>query len=305
MSETLVTIIIVTYNSADTIRGALDSVEPAHRAGLVRCVVVDNVSRDSAVAIVRRDYDWVTVIESGANIGYGRGCNLGLEVADTRYVMFMNPDARLDHEAVTTMAEFFETHERCAMVAPAIVEGEHIQGCGVLPTPWRIIRRAAGSRSPRLRLTPIMPGSDPFETDWLCGAILMIRTELAKELGGFDPAIFLYFDETDLCRRLTDEGWELWAVGRAVAYHDANTSAEGTGEDLVGGCIAEHYFRSRYYYLRKHHGRAAAVMTELVELALLALRTPLRWVRGRVGYFGERLRLPIMSMPIFPSTKHE
>lgn len=305
MSEPIATVVIVTYNSADTIAGALDSLTPAHEAGLIRCVVVDNVSRDTTVQTVREDYGWVTMIESGANIGYGRGCNLGLENAGTPYAMFMNPDARMEPDAIEIMCSFLDENERAAMVAPAIVEGDHLQGCGGLPTPGRILRRAAGSRSSELEQTKIQPGSEPFQSDWLCGAILMIRTELAKEMGGFDPEIFLYYDETDLCRRLLDDDWELWAVGRAVAQHDANASAEGTGDELFGGCIAEHYFRSRFYYLRKHHGSLAAYLTEIGELTLLALRSPLHWIRGRVGYLPKRLRAPVFSLPVFPSTNHK
>lgn len=305
MSEPIVTVVIVTYNSVDTIGAALDSLAPARDAGLIRCVVVDNISRDDTTEFVRRGYGWVTLVENDANLGYGRGCNAGLERADSRYIMFMNPDATMDRDAIRIMVSFLDEHERCAMVAPAIVEGDTLQGCGALPTPWKIVRRAAGSNGSDLNLKAIEPGAKPFQTDWLCGAILVTRTDLMKRIGGFDPRIFLYFDETDLCKRLLDEGWELWAVGEAVARHDANASAAATGNELVSGCIAEHYFRSRFYYLCKHNGRVAAICVEMAELLLLAVRTPLRWIRGRGGMLAKRLRSPVMRMPRFPRTDQQ
>src|SRR6185369_16970431 len=98
-----------------------------------------------------REHPWATVVGSGGNIGYGRGCNVGLARATTEYVMFMNPDAVMDPGAVPALVSFLDGHPRAAMVAPAIREGDHLQGAGALPTPWSIVALAAGSKSPALR----------------------------------------------------------------------------------------------------------------------------------------------------------
>jgi GT2 family glycosyltransferase len=295
-----VTAVLVTYQSAETIGPALASLRPDFVSGLLRAIVVDNASKDGTLERAEREHPWATVVESGGNIGYGRGCNVGLARATTEYVMFMNPDAVMDPGSVSALVSFLDGHPRAAMAAPAIREGDHLQGAGALPTPWSIVALAAGSKSPALRQRPIVPGGPAFATDWLCGAILMTRTKLLQEMGGFDPNIFLYFEETDLCRRLLDRDWELWAVGEAVASHEASASARSGGEEFVGGCIGEHYFRSRYYYVAKTHGRLAAVATEVGELLALAVRCPLHWMRGRAGGLMRRLRHPVMKRPVFP-----
>ena len=87
----------------------------------------------------------------------------------------------------------------------------------------------------QLRQRPIEPDGEPFETDWLCGALLIGRTAQLQEMTGFDSNIFLYFEETDLCKRMIDRGSELWAVGRAVVVHDANASARQTGQSVHMG----------------------------------------------------------------------
>jgi len=301
-----VTVVIVTYQSEEIVGGGLQSLKPAYDAGLLACVVVDNSPTDSTLSFVREHYSWVDAVASGGNIGYGRACNIGLERCQTEYIMFMNPDARIGLDGVRVLIEFLDQHEQAGAIAPAIREGDHLQHAGVLPTPMTILRRAAASDAPALRQVPIEPGGEPFKTDWICGALIITRTELMKEIGGFDPNIFLYFDETDLCRRLLNRNWELWAVGQAVAHHSANASAEDTGAELLGGCIAEHYYRSRYYYLVKHHGRFAAIFTELTELALLALRGFVNRLRGRKqALLATRLRFPVMRKPSFPGAKTE
>ena len=96
MTRPRVTAVLVTYQSAETIGPALASLRPHFESGLLHAIVVDNASRDETTARVAREHPWATVVESGGNIGYGRGCNVGLARATTDYVMFMNPDAVME-----------------------------------------------------------------------------------------------------------------------------------------------------------------------------------------------------------------
>jgi hypothetical protein len=241
-------------------------------------VVVDNDSRDGTVEYLRAHHPWITVIESDANIGFGRGCNLGAREARTPYLLFINPDADLEPEALAVLLEFLELRPKAGLAAPAIVapDGE-LQETGTLPTPWSVLRAAAGRAIPR----KIQPGEQAFPVEWICGAAVLIRRSLFESLGGFDPRFFLYFEETDLCKRAREQGAEIWAVGEAVANHLDGAVARRTGRDLYLGCIAQHYFESRYYYLAKHHGRLAAIATEVGELIILAMRAVPRFLRGR------------------------
>jgi len=125
----------------------------------------------------------------------------------------------------------------------------------------------------------------------------MIRTALVRQLAGFDPRFFLYWEEMDVCKRAEDAGFETWAVGTAVAHHigGASTSRDDT---RVGGCIAMHYFQSRYYYMIKHHGWFAATAAELIEYGLLGLRSLVDLARGRgLSRFRPRRMAPLLSLP--------
>lgn len=294
-----ITVIIVTYNSCDEIGAALDALAELQRAGELDCVVVDNLSRDRTVEIVRGEHPWVTLVESPVNLGYGRGLNLGMSRATTPYVLFMNPDAVIATPDIARLRAFMDEHPRVGLAAPAILEGDgQIQYAGILPTPGRILSAAAGGRWTRLQ-QPIIRGAAPFRTDWLCGALLLARRDLMQEIGGFDPRFFLYFEETDLCRRVLERGYELWAVGEAAAFHVGSISAKKTGEQLFASCIAEHYFKSRFYYLRKYYGWPAAALTEIAEFALLAARSLLNRLRRRPDESGlaERMSGPFLAQP--------
>lgn len=297
-----VTAVIVTYQSAKTIARALAAAHRCHAAGLLEAVVVDNGSTDATQDILAREARWARVLLTGHNNGFGRGCNIGFAHVTSAYTIFINPDAVVEPEALQTMLRFMEEHPRVGIVGPAIIEGEHgaqgqIQVTGERPTPAAVLRSAL-PWSRRLGLMhPILPGAQAQRTGWVCGAVFMIRTELMRKLHGFDPRFFLYWEETDVCQRAEDAGFETWALGLAVAHHVGGASSS-PDDTRIGGCIAKHYFQSRHYYLRKHHGAAAAAAAEVGEFALLAVRAGIDVLKGR-GWarLRPRLQAPLMSLP--------
>ena len=281
MTPPRIVAVVVTYNSASTIGQALAALRGCHDAGVARTVVVDNASTDDTKAILDQNSDWITIVDSPGNIGFGRGCNLGLAIVDEPYVVFVNPDAVIEQHACRALAQFLDENPRAAMVSPAIINTDgSVQHVGGITTPLSLIIAASGINiAPQGRKLAI-PGTAPFRTDWLCGALIMARSSVLKELGGFDPRFFLYFEETDLCRRVS-YGHELWAVPTAIATHVGGASSESSNQSRMSNCVAEHYFQSRYYYLRKHFGIVRAATTEICELVLVLLRAAGRRLQGR------------------------
>jgi N-acetylglucosaminyl-diphospho-decaprenol L-rhamnosyltransferase len=272
------TAVIVTYNSRGHINNALAALRTAHDAGCLQCVVVDNASTDGTADLVAANHPWVNLVHSKENLGFGCGCNLGFQQVATPYLLIHNPDAMMDHQALQIMMDFMESRRQAGIVAPAIVEGgSRLQAAGLMTSPAGLLRSAFGFDNPIHEKRLIIPGSPPFQTPWICGAVMLIRSELFRRLGGFDPRFFLYFEETDFCRRAALADQEIWAVGEAVARHVGGASARGTGQNLQSSCIAEHYYRSRFYYLVKHFGWFRAVGTETLFGAaqyLKSLRRP-------------------------------
>lgn len=297
-----ITAVVVTYQSARTIRPALEALRRSHDAGLLDLIVVDNGSTDGTGEILEREATWARLELTRRNNGFGRGCNIGFAFVRTPYALFVNPDAVVDPDAVGAMLSFLEENDRAGIVGPAIVEGdgagsEQLQMAGKRPTPGSVVRAATPILRHRALAFPIVPRSPPIRTEWVCGAVLMIRSGLMARLGGFDPRFFLYWEEMDLCRRAEASGFETWALGAAVASHVGGASST-PGDSRVGGCIAEHYYQSRYHYMTKHHGWVAATGAELAEYGLLLARTLVDGIRGRgFGRMGPRRRARLLSLP--------
>jgi len=299
-----VTAVMVTYHSATTVSAALDAMKRCHDAGLAECVVVDNGSTDDTAELLQPHASWARVILTGKNNGFGRGCNVGLEHADTPYTLFINPDAMIEPEALRTLVDHLEQHPQVGIVGPATITGDGTgpqpyQRTGPRQTPLSIVMAAMPVlwEKTAKRYVPIIPGSEPFRTGWVCGAEFLTRTSLMKQLKGFDPRFFLYWEETDVCRRADDLGFQTWAVGRATASHIGGVSS-ADDDTRVDGCIARYYYQSRLYYMSKHHGWLPAVAAELGELLLLGALTSVDLLRGRgTSRIRARMNGPLLTLP--------
>lgn len=294
-----VTAIIVAYQSARTIAGALAAARRCHDAGLLELVVVDNASRDATREILAREADWARVVLEATNHGFGRGCNLGFAHVQSHYTLFLNPDAAIEPDALRTMLDFMESRASAGIVGPATLVSERsdlFQPTGPYPTPWSLVRDALPFLRRRSDAVPIVPGSAPMRTGWVCGAILMIRTDLVRRLNGFDPRFFLYWEEVDLCRRAAHAGYENWVLGDAVARHVVGASSGAVPR--FGTAVAKHYYQSRYYYMAKHHGWLAATAAEVGEFLLLSFESAVDALRGRgLERLRPRLQAPLLSLP--------
>ena len=300
--EIPITVVIVAYSSSGTIGDALASLAAAHEEGLARVVVVDNASPDGTADRVALDHPWVELVRSPENLGYGRGCNLGFERVRSPFVLFMNADVVIAPADLRELLRFQRGGDRIGMTAPAtrFPWTDLFQPVGNALTPRSLVAEASGipGLSPKKRA--LRSGEASFKTDWLCGAIMLVRSDAFRAVGGFDPRFFLYFEETDICRRLHAAGWELWAVGSATATHLAGASARKVQKGLgLGDCLSDHYFRSRYYYLDKHFGRLAAAASETGELVAMGSRDLLRAVLNRPAKheLKSRLKAPVFSRP--------
>jgi GT2 family glycosyltransferase len=293
----------VTFHSRNTIGQTLDAFRPAYDAGYASCIVVDNASSDDTAGYITEHYPWVKLVCVSKNLGFGRGCNLGFESVETPYVLFLNPDASIRLDALEVLVCFMNSQPKVGITGPATeIKDWGYQPAGMMLTPARLIRAALGAKVMHEQERVIEPGSVPFQTSWICGAIFMIRSSLFAELGGFDPRFFLYFEETDLCLRTARKGMEIWAVGEATSVHLCGASARLSGEELTGDLVApfigKYFYPSRLYYLVKNFGWIRAVTAELVS----GVMDWLRWHRKAFLNRGDGLTLkrperPFMRLP--------
>lgn len=302
MNDSSVSVVIVTFESQDTIAAALDALKSSAGSIVSECIVVDNGSADATCRVVEQDYPWVTLIRSDENLGYGRAVNRAALAARGSLLLVMNADVVIHSDAVSELATVLRANPNAAAVGPAIHEADdEWQMAGLAATPLTLIRAAAGQLLSYPRARTVVSGSPLVQTNWICGAVFMVRADVFRDVGGFDPRYFLYFEETDLWRRLIRYGHEIWATGMAQARHAGGASVLLAGGDPKRKLLLKHYYESRYYYLVKHFGWTCAVMTELLTAAMEQVRKFARAVRRR-DFHGIRLDRSLFRLPTDPGS---
>ena len=246
-----VTIIIVTYNSAETIRACLDSVLAALRPGDM-VLVVDNASKDQTVALAnsngQRDTR-LTCYENRDTRGYGAAINQGLDRSHTPFVVFLNPDTVVTSGWLDRLV-YHCADPRVAAVGPIsnyAAAGQSVDRHwqGTLPT----------GISPEQAATLLYGWNSgtALPTDLLIGFCLLIRRELLVALGGMDERLFIGNDDLELSWRLKSHGYELLIARDVFVYHEGQhsfrTEAAGT---------TNHYLQESsdafYRILEDHYG---------------------------------------------------
>lgn len=276
-----VTVIVVTWNSADTIGDCLAGLRaPGSNQSVV---VVDNGSADATVSVARAACPEALVIPTGRNLGFAAACNLGSRQAPpSTFVLFLNPDTVADWQVIgSACARLTAAPDSTAALGIRLVDES---GQMICPAARKFTLRSYLGRT--TGLSRVVPGllpphfysskelSDAREVDQVSGAFLLVRRDVLDELGGFDERFFVYYEDADLAARLKEGGWSSLYTPNIECVHLGGTSS-GKAPSLSLSLN----MTSRLLYARKHWSATAvlvlALSTFTLELAgrlVLAMR---------------------------------
>jgi GT2 family glycosyltransferase len=245
-----VTAILVAYNSAGVIAQALASLNG--ESAIEKIIVVDNCSVDDTCELIRRDFPAVELIENPKNDGFGRANNIGLNKTRTEFALLVNPDAVLKEGALEKMLEAANRYPEATILAPELADAQH--------EPHHSYKRNVFDRE-KQRDKAIAPSGD-LCAEFLSGAVWLLNMRHLKTIGFFDPAIFLYYEDDDLCLRVRQAGNSLVLVHGAHAMHLMGASvAKPKSPEKVAEAESfkqKQMLWSRLYIEEKYHGKKAA-----------------------------------------------
>jgi GT2 family glycosyltransferase len=250
---------------ADCLASLRPEVEALRRRGMsVDVTVVDNASRPEVRERLRRETpDGVTIHWSEENLGYPRACNLAYAASAAPLVLISNPDIVYFPGSLEAMVDALEARPDAALAGPAAWwdrERTLMLNPGYPEDRERIEGDARARRegtwpahalSWQRRMAEIAFAPETREIDIISGASMLLRRSRIDAAGGlFDPALFLYYDDTDLCARLEREGMPALYVPDAEIVHLFNQSRRND--------VADHMAASRRHFLAGHYGEAEA-----------------------------------------------
>jgi N-acetylglucosaminyl-diphospho-decaprenol L-rhamnosyltransferase len=201
-------------------------------------LIVDNHSENDSIGFLRNTFgteEKVRILETPKNIGYGQGNALAIRQAQGRFLLIINPDNELEPGGIETMVNAMEADQRIGILGPKLIheDGTIRDSYRTFPTVADIfikrtfLRRFFPERMGRY-LQHHLDHSHTQDVDWLAGACLLMRKDLYERLGGFDPRFFLFFEDTDLCRRCR-------VAGKRVVYFPEVTATDRKHRLSEGG----------------------------------------------------------------------
>jgi GT2 family glycosyltransferase len=254
-------IVVVNWNVKELLRDCLQSLRVA--AGQspqlgIEIIVVDSASSDGSPQMVRDEFPQVRLIASDQNLGYAGGNNAGATVAAGRYLFLLNPDTVVQPTALAQLINFMDARPQVGAVGPKLLwpDGSVQSSRRRFPSLGSLFWESTllGQWFPRNRHIRRYHLADrsPDETqqvDWVVGAAILIRREAWQQVGPIDEEFFMYFEETDWCRRAADGGWQLFYLPTAQVTH-----FEGKSSEQVVAARTLRFQKSKLRYARKYFG---------------------------------------------------
>ena len=219
METPLVSVLILDYRNA---AAAVRCVQQFLKSSIIdqmEILVIDNHSADDSVGILRNqiNHPQVRIIETPANDGFGYGYNTGARYASGKYLLINNPDKVMPEDGVEKLVQKLESDPSIGIIAPKLLHADGSRRLSMRRFP-RIIdilsrRSILGKIFPQCLKRYLMTDADPEkaqEVDWVVGGCFAMRRDIFETLEGFDERFFLFFEDTDLCRRVQEARKSIW-----------------------------------------------------------------------------------------------
>lgn len=256
-------VIIVSYNTKDYLRRALQSIKQSADKLDKEIIVVDNASTDDSLSMVKQNFLWVKLIASPQNLGYAAANNLGLKQASGEYILFLNSDTEILPDTLPIMIDFMDQHQdvgvsTCRVELPqGQIDPASHRG---FPAPWAALTYFTGLETafPKLRLfgqyhQGWQDLSTIHEIDSPAGAFFLTRKQILAAVGSFDDRFFMYAEDLDLALRIKQAGWKIMYVPATKIIHHKKKSGRHSVDPHLRRTTSQHFFTTMKLFYDKHY----------------------------------------------------
>lgn len=219
----LLSFITVCYNGIADTCALIESIHKIIHSVSYEIIVVDNASRKDEATIIKAHYPTVITLRSQQNLGFSGGNNMGLEIAQGRYLFLINNDTYFEADGIQALIDRLESNSQIGAVSPKIrfaFSPQHIQFAGYTQLSNITMRNESIGMG--------HPDDGSFETPhpspYLHGAAMLIKREVIDRTGLMPEIYFLYYEELDWCTAMTRAGYTLWYEPHCTVFHKESQS---------------------------------------------------------------------------------
>lgn len=267
------TIVTVTFKSKSVIDRCLDSLAadgylPDGPNSKFEIIIVDSCSGDGTAEDIQADYPSVTVVPLKENVGFARGCNIGIRRSASPRVLLLHPDCVVRAGTIAGLMAEMDARPKAAAVGPKLTceSGTTQSSTEKFPT---LMQEFARHLAPIANVFGIdePATAQPAQStvvDWISGVCMLVRRDALEDFGLLDESFFVYYDAVDWCKRAREAGWEVRYLPTVSVAHLGRSGLAASGDETLSGTSLGLYVDSRRNYFRKHYGVHAVVAIEAV-----------------------------------------
>jgi hypothetical protein len=275
-----ISIIIVNYKVKEYIANLLNSIQKAQGKYNLQVIVIDNNSQDESITFLRSRFPNFRYIANSVNHGFGKANNQGIELAEGRYTLIINPDTLVSEDTFTKMIEHMEANPKCGACGCKILNPDG----SFAPESKRSVPNLASSLSKVTGLSSMFPKSTVFggyymgwlhedqigEIEVLSGSFMFWKTEVLKQLNGFDERFFMYGEDIDLCYRIQSTGFQIHYVPTtSIIHYKGESSRKG---DLK---FVRIFNKALFQFFDKHYSAKYSQIFRLAVYSAITIRAVL------------------------------
>ncbi len=268
---------IINTNNKDFLKQCLESI--FKQTGGIDCdvFVVDNASIDGSADMVKEHFPQVKLILNNERLGFTTNHNKVLKTTTAHFKMILNEDTVLEKDSIKGLLDFVKKHKEAGAVGPKMIfeNGSFQHSAFYLPNLENELCKmlSSGLFSDKSRgIYGEEKCKDVFTPEWLNGACILFNSEALSDVGYLDENFFIFYEDADICKRLSDGGWRVYYYPDAKIIHYYSKSQKGK---ISQELIAVHY-RSRLRYFLKHKGIIHLLILKILILLINLLKL-IKW----------------------------
>lgn len=274
-----------------------------HRATIglsAEVIVVDNASTDNSISYLRPKFPQVIFIENSTNVGFARGCNMGVSKSSGDAVLFLNPDTIIAEDTLQVCLRFLDTHADAGALGVRMIDGSGRflkESKRAFPSPLTSLFKLTGLA----RLFPHSPlfaryhlghlnAQQNHEVDVLAGAFLLVRRTVLEKVGLFDETFFMYGEDVDLSYRIQKAGYKNYYIAETEIIHFKGESTRRGSLNYV-----RLFYGAMSLFVRKHYGGSRAALFNFCIHVAIWMRAALSAIAKLIAWVG----LPVLDAVLF------
>lgn len=288
-------IVIVTYNSLGYIAECIGSIYKYPPKDDHEIIIVDNASTDGTVKFIREKYPDIQLMANPENRGFATANNQAIDASHSEYIMLINSDCEVYKDSMDILSTYLGNNPKVAITGPRILnsDGSIQYSCRTFPSFFgaavHTLLANIYPNNPVSRKYKLMDvkRDQPFKVDWVSGSCMLIRRKALDDTGPFDEKYFMYVEDTDICYRMWQNGWEVHYMPHSeVLHHIAGSSRAKRSKEKTSkkAAIRASYRmqRSVFYFFWKNYKRTSRILLIPFIIPVLGFRLVIATIKNLV-----------------------